>query len=102
MTLFLDFISDDKLLQELNDRWNEISPNLLMFNFSVESDRDKNHISNAIRQFYFGDRPISKVTVKEIIQVAELHFILYLFDLVVIYDCIFTLYSKFYNFQLLL
>lgn len=63
-----DFISDDKLLQELNDRWNEISPNLLMFNFSVESDRDKNHISNAIRQFYFGDRPISKVTVKEIIQ----------------------------------
>lgn len=84
MTLLLDFISDDKLLQELNERWNEISPNLLMFNFSVESDKEKNRISNAIKQFYFGDRPISKMTVREIIQVAESLFILYLFDLAVI------------------
>ena len=56
------------MLKELDDKWNEISPNLLMYNFSVpEQKRDA--VSSEIKKFYFNEKPISKETVNQLIQV---------------------------------
>ncbi|XKL63065.1 hypothetical protein PGB90_005429 [Kerria lacca] len=63
-----DFISNEKYLQELNEKWNEIAPNLLMYNFSVTTNTEREKISAAIKKKYFDDKGISKETIKEIIQ----------------------------------
>lgn len=63
-----EFISNNSTLQELENKWFEIAPNMLMYNYSVTSEDTKNEISAAIKQFYFGNKPISQETVKELIQ----------------------------------
>ena len=67
---FSDFIGSEKLMAELNDNWNDIAPNLFMYNFSVSSENEKSKVSSALREFYFGGQPISKNTIPELVQVA--------------------------------
>lgn len=55
----------------MENKWFEIAPNMLMYNYSVTSEDTKNEISAAIKQFYFGNKPISQETVKELIQVQN-------------------------------
>ena len=57
------------MLKELDEKWNEISPNLLMYNFSVSSEQERDAISDAIKKFYFDNKPISKETINPLVQV---------------------------------
>lgn len=71
LLLFLEFISNNNTLKELENKWFEIAPNMLMYNYSVTSEDKKNEISAAIKQFYFGNKPVSQETVKELVQVKK-------------------------------
>ncbi|XP_065200318.1 esterase FE4-like [Planococcus citri] len=62
-----EFIPHDNLLKELDEKWNEIAPNLLMYNYSVP-EQEKDAVSDAIRKFYFDNKPISKESVDQLIQ----------------------------------
>ncbi|XP_065212960.1 esterase E4-like [Planococcus citri] len=62
-----EFMAHDHLLKELNDNWYEIAPNLLMYNYSVP-EKERDAVSDAIRNFYFGDKPICKETRDQLVQ----------------------------------
>ncbi|KAJ9595642.1 hypothetical protein L9F63_013172, partial [Diploptera punctata] len=62
-----DFITKKNLLQELEDRFQEIAPYLLHYNYTVVKDKKK-EVADKIRSFYLKGKPISPETVKEIIQ----------------------------------
>ncbi|XP_065212963.1 LOW QUALITY PROTEIN: venom carboxylesterase-6-like [Planococcus citri] len=62
-----EYIPHDDVLKGLDDKWNEISPNLLMYNFSVPKQK-RDAVSSEIKKFYFNEKPISKETVNQLIQ----------------------------------
>ncbi|XP_065212962.1 esterase FE4-like [Planococcus citri] len=62
-----EYIPNDAVLKELDEKWHEISPNLLMYNYSVP-EQEKNIISDAIKKFYFEDESISRETTNKLIQ----------------------------------
>lgn len=64
-----DIISKDAYLTELNDRWYEIAPNLLQYNFSVP-EYMKDSASSMIKHFYFGDEKFSRRNIDTLIQVC--------------------------------
>ena len=66
--MFSEYIPHDYILKELDNRWNEILPHLLMYNNSV-SEEEKNLISDAIRNFYFEKEAVSTETIDPLIQV---------------------------------
>ncbi len=55
-------------MREIEEKWLDIAPHLLMFNSSVSVDEQKK-ISAEIKKYYFGEKPISRKTAKELIQV---------------------------------
>lgn len=69
--MITEIIPNDHYLKDLNDRWYEIAPNLLAYNFSVP-ELEKDNVSFAIKRHYFGDRSISRETREELIQVNAL------------------------------
>lgn len=66
-----DIISKDAYLNELNEQWYEIAPNLLQYNFSIPAS-EKNQSSSTIKQFYFSNNQISRETEDILIQVNQL------------------------------
>lgn len=56
-----EFVTDEKLMSELNDNWNAIAPHLLDFNYTVSVSEHVN-ISQKIRKHFFGDKKIDKNT----------------------------------------
>ncbi|XP_066996622.2 venom carboxylesterase-6 [Anabrus simplex] len=64
-----DFATKEDVLKELDDKFPEIAPHLLFYNFTVPRSEHKN-VANKIRKFYFKNKPISMQTVKELTQMA--------------------------------
>lgn len=68
--IFIDFLVTDEYLKELDEKWNEIAPHLLFYNYSIVNDEKKNNVSAAIKKYYFGDKNISKETIPQLVQVC--------------------------------
>lgn len=70
LQFFLDFITDEKYLDDINTRWNEIIPFLLDYNNTV-APKDRDLVSQKIRQEYFQGREVSKETFPVLVQVCK-------------------------------
>lgn len=63
------YIANATIMNEINNRWNEIAPHLLDYNNTVAPEkRDK--VSQAIRKFYYHDQQISVENYKPLVQVS--------------------------------
>ncbi|GLH12015.1 Venom carboxylesterase-6 [Gryllus bimaculatus] len=65
----LEFAAKDEALQDLNEKFNDIAPHLLFFNYTV-NNQEKNQVSDKIRQYYFQDKPILQESRQELIQMV--------------------------------
>ncbi|KAK7576418.1 hypothetical protein V9T40_012704 [Parthenolecanium corni] len=63
-----DFIDRDEYLQELESGWQTIAPHLFFFNYSLSTDAEKNEVSQAIKKFYFNNKPLSRKTVSKLVE----------------------------------
>lgn len=68
------FITVDTLsnnvMDDLNDNWNDHLPHLLDYNYTVPNEFLKRKIAKVIKEFYFGDKPISIETKSNITKVS--------------------------------
>ncbi|KAK4880938.1 hypothetical protein RN001_004257 [Aquatica leii] len=65
-----DFVGDANILKELENNWNELLPLVLHYKESVSPDK-LSSVSQAIKAFYFKDRPLDNNTIEELIQMAS-------------------------------
>lgn len=65
LSQFKEFAANDKLLKELDENWESLSPHLLDFNYTIPQ---KLHAETAmkIRKHYMGSNPINRQNVKAI------------------------------------
>lgn len=57
-----------KKLDEIEQRWNEIMPSFLEYNFTVR-DGDKKKVAEKVKKFYVKDQKISKDAIQDLIKV---------------------------------
>jgi len=66
-------------IDELNNNWNEYLPHLLDYNYTISNENLRSKIAQDIREFYFGDKIISKETISNFVEV-RLHYNKYIID----------------------
>jgi len=64
------FIGSENGFNELNNNWNEYLPNLLDYNYTISNENLRSKIAQDIKEFYFGDKPISKETKSNLADVS--------------------------------
>jgi len=64
------FIVHDNGLNELNNNWNEYLPHLLDYNYTISNENLRSKIAQNIKEFYFGDKPVSKETIGNLVEVS--------------------------------
>lgn len=75
MVCIAEIANRQELLQELNDRFNEIAPEIMHYRHTVSPDVIDT-TSQMIKHHYFGDNKISTKTFKELTTVSELYILL--------------------------
>lgn len=69
----IDIISKKELLAELDSKWNLIAPHMLMYNYSVSSQEEKDRVSATLKKYYFDGKPLSIKNSKQLIQVWKMY-----------------------------
>uniref|UniRef100_A0A0A9X1F9 Venom carboxylesterase-6 n=1 Tax=Lygus hesperus TaxID=30085 RepID=A0A0A9X1F9_LYGHE len=64
------FANNDSALSYLDEHWNEVAPFLLDYLWSIDV-HNANKTSQAIRNFYLGDQPISRDSIFDLIRMAN-------------------------------
>ncbi|VVC28330.1 Hypothetical protein CINCED_3A016091 [Cinara cedri] len=64
--LTADIISKNAM-DDLNTNWNEYLPHLLDYNYTISNEFLKSEIAKDIKKFYFGDKPLSIVTITKMV-----------------------------------
>lgn len=64
------FVHNVELLKELDNKWNEIVPHLLDYNYTVPEYK-LNEVSTNIRRYYLGDQPVTIEFYKPIIEMIS-------------------------------
>jgi len=64
------FIGSENGFNELNNNWNEYLPHLLDYNYTISNENLRSKIAQDIKEFYFGDKPISKETKSNLADVS--------------------------------
>jgi len=72
-------------INELNNNWNEYLPHLLDYNYTISNENLRSKIAQDIKEFYFGDKIISKETISNFVEV-RLHYNKYIIDKNIILD----------------
>ncbi|XP_025161125.1 venom carboxylesterase-6 [Harpegnathos saltator] len=70
------FYNKENVLKNLNDNWDNISPILFDFNYTVPEEKHI-EISRLIREHYFGAGTVDKANLKQLIQLASDRFFVY-------------------------
>lgn len=60
-------VSSDKLMKDLNDNWNEEAPPAFSYERYFPDKKERDVVSQKMRQFYFGDEKITPNTIEGII-----------------------------------
>lgn len=68
----IDIVSKKELMNELETNWSLIAPHMLMYNYSVSTQEEKDKVSAELKKYYFGDKPVSEKTSKQLIQVLHM------------------------------
>ncbi|CAI6350717.1 unnamed protein product [Macrosiphum euphorbiae] len=62
----------DNAINELNNNWNEHLPHLLDYNYTISDNENlRSEIAQDIKEFYFGDKPISKETKSNLVKMIS-------------------------------
>jgi len=64
------FIIHGDGLNELNNNWNEYLPHLLDYNYTISNENLRDKVAQDIKEFYFGDKPVSKETIGNLVEVS--------------------------------
>ncbi|KDR06604.1 venom carboxylesterase-6-like [Zootermopsis nevadensis] len=64
-----DWVGNEKTLEELNERFDELAPFIFDYNYTVSADRKK-YVVARIRDHYLQGRPVTPETTQEIIQMC--------------------------------
>lgn len=67
--LTVDILSKN-VTDDLNDNLNDLLPHLLDYNYTISNGFLKRKIAQDIKEFYFGDKPISTETKSNITKVS--------------------------------
>lgn len=67
---FLGILYEEKYLKQLDEEWLSLAPDLLGYSYSVSSETERDKISSAIREYYFGNKSISNETMTQLMQVC--------------------------------
>nr|XP_022901990.1 venom carboxylesterase-6-like [Onthophagus taurus] len=65
-----DYVLKDHYLEDLESKWNEFAPFVLDYFYSIPPER-LDQVSQIIKKEYLGDKPISKDTYKELIDMMS-------------------------------
>lgn len=60
--IFSTFLGLENGFNELNNNWNEHLPHILDYNYTISNENLRFKTAQDIKEFYFGDKPISKET----------------------------------------
>ncbi|KAK4881072.1 hypothetical protein RN001_004391 [Aquatica leii] len=71
-----EFISKSEYLPQINDRWNELIPHILDFNSTVPLGQ-QSQVLQKIRDFYFGNTPVTEETYSNLIKMISDRLFLY-------------------------
>ncbi|KAJ8664708.1 hypothetical protein QAD02_006370, partial [Eretmocerus hayati] len=64
-----DFAKNDTALKELNEKWEEIAPFLVDFNYTSPKEKHST-VAKSIREHYFWSEPINKENIRSLIKLA--------------------------------
>ncbi|KAJ4451370.1 hypothetical protein ANN_02832 [Periplaneta americana] len=64
-----DWVGCDRTLAELNERFDELVPFILDYNYTVAADK-KQEVVDRIREFYLQNQPVSSKTIKGLIEMC--------------------------------
>ncbi|KAB0793257.1 hypothetical protein PPYR_12877 [Photinus pyralis] len=65
-----DFLTQDKYLEELKEKWTKVLPSILHYEDTIPRDRLE-AVSIKIREFYFKNKPVSREMSQELIKIAS-------------------------------
>ena len=66
--IILAILRDSVATEELDRKWNEVAPLLYLYDFLNVTTEVRDNISQAIRRFYFGDKPVGNATFSGILE----------------------------------
>lgn len=65
-----DFIKDEKYLEEINERWNELIPYVLHYHETVD-ENVKDEVNEKIRKFYLGEDNVNRNSFSTVIKILS-------------------------------
>lgn len=72
----IEFFADEKYLDDLDKRWEEIIPHILHYNETVDHENLQT-VSCKIREYYLGDNNVNRQTYDDLVQVSTMETIVY-------------------------
>lgn len=67
------FILFEEPMNELNQKWNELLPHLLDYNYTISNESLRIKIAQDIKKFYFDHKKVSKETKNNLVKVSFKH-----------------------------
>lgn len=66
---FPDFVANATILSEIEERWDELAPHLLDYNYTIPQEK-KVEVGRKIKDFYLKGKPVSPDTTSELTQAS--------------------------------